>query len=457
MCVRLPTQLRGLTADLHPGGQRFEAGRPFAIKELTHALDYSLFDFALGKLNITQAMSEKSRTEYLEKIKKAKTVFDEKQLIGLAQNAEGLFKKSSMETVRQVFNQLIGISYRADAGSHLEKKTDNLRKVEKVFRIGFSDACLDYGRISCAGWRYGSASNVFHFNDLLTACRLIEGEGFTDYSNSFDFMVRAIPRELSQTWVDTGYFKVQAYKNGNVKVKWNEEKIHILEKLNAVGSGRENDLPDVQRKRYKPEHFHNGGAQDPFTFFRPDPKMQPSDDKDFAFYPTQDSAALRMVALAEYEQPLHGDPTMSTLEPSAGDGKLMQVIPFAWGSMAVEFNHHRVQKIRAIQPPWEVWEADFLKWETDKKFDRVLMNPPFNDRVEAVHVVKAFGHLRPGGILVGIIPEGWFTREDQRATVFRAFLQAYQYKPSEKLPAGSFKRTRVETRIIILKKPLETP
>lgn len=439
---------------LESGGRRSEYGTRYAIKEMTEALDYSLFVFALGKLNITNAMTENAKDKFLAEIKAKKTVFDETQLTGLAQNAHKLFRDSSLNTVRDVWRQLIGASYRADAGSRLEKKKDNLQKVEKVFRVGWSDVKLSSGwngrSLETSGWRYGSASNCFHFNDLLTACRLIEGEGVPDYSNNLESMIRALPRGTSQ--MNTGYFQIQAYLNGNVKVKWNEDKIHILEKLNAIGSGRENAMPDSLRKRYKASHFHNGGAPDPFTFFAPDPKMVPNDEKDFAFFWTQEEAAARVAVLAEYDRP-----GLETLEPSAGDGKLMRVVAWAPGSVAIEFNHHRAEKILDAFPKWDVQEADFLKWQTDRQFDRVVMNPPFHNRIEAVHVVKAFTHLRPGGILVAIIPGGWFTRNDQKATVFRTFLQAYEHKPSELLPAGSFKRTRVETRIIILKKPIETP
>ena len=441
---------------LETGGRYQEYGTRYKIKEMTEALDYSLFVFALGKLNITNAMTENAKEKFLAEIKAKKTVFDETQLTGLAQNAHKLFRDSSLNTVIEVWRKLIGTSYHADAGSRLERKQDNVQKVEKVFRVGWSDVKLDTswcgGGLKTEGWRYGSASSAFHFNDLLTACRLIEGEGIPDYSNNLDSMIRALPRGTKQ--MDTGYFHIQAYLNGNVKVRWNEDKIHILEKLNAIGSGRERSMPEGMRKKYKSEHFRNGGAPDAFTFFKPDPTMKPSDEKDFAFYPTPKEVALRMEALAEYPEEKDG---INTLEPSAGQGALLDVIPWDLGCVAIEFNHHRCESLREANGLWNIVEADFLKKDLDPVFHRVLMNPPFNDRVEAFHVVKAFTHLRPGGILVGIIPEGWFTRSDQKSTVFRAFLQAYEHKPSEKLPPGSFKRTRVETRIIVLKKPLETP
>lgn len=430
-------------------GQRFEKRQDkIDIPENTAALDYSLFVFALGKLNITNAMTGAAKDKFLADIKAKKTVFDERQLTGLAQNSHKIFRDSSINTVREVYRQLIGVGY--NGGNWGSGKKDNLQKVEKVFRIGNSDLKLDHtwtgeARLSFNHW--GSASSGFHFNDLLTACRLIDGEGLTDYSNNFDSKVRALP--VGKASIDVGYFVAQAYQNGNVKVNWNEDKIHVLEKLNAIGSGKENDLPDVRRKRYKADHFHNGGIPDARACFAPDPSVAPSDDKDFAFYPTPEAVAWRMVDLAEYA------PGMSTLEPSAGDGQIMKVVPFDPACVAIEFNFHRAEKITAAFPHWTCTRADFLKWEADQDFDRVLMNPPFNDRAEAYHLIKAFGHLRPGGILVAILPDGWFTREDIKSVILRAFLQEFEYKPSEKLSPGTFSRTGVVTRIVTLKKPLE--
>jgi hypothetical protein len=431
--------------------QRFEKRQdPIEIKEMTADLDYSLYVFALGKLNITNAMTEMAKYVFLAKIKAKKTVFDETQLMGLAQNAHNLFRDSSLNTVREVYRKLIGIGYSAPAATRLEKKKDNLQKVEKVFRVGWSDVGLaSYGgHIECRSWRGASNSSHFRFNDLLTACRLIDGEGVPDYSNNLNCILNKAPKG---TAADVEYFTLQAYKNGNVKVNWNEDKIHILDKLNAIGSGRENAMPDTMRKRYKAEHFHGGGAPKAETFFNPE-GIDPSDEKDFAFYPTPKEAARRMVVLAEI--PGDDDHGLSILEPSAGDGAILSVTPWDFGCKAVEFNHHRAKRLKQDHPVWTIIEADFLKWDPREKFDRVLMNPPFNDRAEAHHIVKAFGHLKPGGILVCILPEGWFTRDDLKSTVLRAFLQEHEHKPSEVLPAGTFARTKIATRIVVLKKEI---
>ncbi len=423
------------------------------IKKKTEALDYSLYVFALGKLNITNAMTDSARDEYLAKIKEKKTVFDEKQLIGLAQNANRIFQDSSLNTVRQVFRQLIGVRYKAPESSRLESKKDNLQKVEKCFRVGYSDLGIDrYNQTIDQVSRGYSNFTGFRFNDLLTACRLIEGEGFTDYSNNIYSFCKAAPKYCK--WIDTGYFIATAYKNGNVKVTWNEDKIHVLERLNAIGSGRENAMPDTMRKRYKAEHFEGGGLPKAETFFKVTDDMEPISDKDFAFFPTRPSVVDLMIELAELPDQSQGGgiPAFAILDPEAGEGAILERIPWPHIAMGVEFNHHRAEILKTKFKN-RIWEADFLKWESPNMYQRVIMNPPFNDRIEAVHTVKAFSHLLPGGILVGILPEGWFTRNDTKAVVMREFLDRHQHRPPEKLPPGTFAKTQVATRIIVLKKP----
>ncbi len=208
-----------------------------------------------------------------------------------------MFRDSSLNTVREVYKQLIGVKY--EGGDWGSGKKDNLQKVEKVFRIGYSDLKLERtwsGSVRLAMKYLHGASNYFRFNDLLTACRLIEGEGFTDYSNDFNNKVNSLENGGDGiTSVDVGYFTVQGFLNGNCKVHWNDDKMNVLDRLNAIGSGVENDLPDVQRKRYKASHFYNDGVPDPLEYFKVNPefllKNPPNDEKDFAFFPTPEEVA----------------------------------------------------------------------------------------------------------------------------------------------------------------------
>ena len=427
---------------------------PLMLKEQVEALDNSLWLFAVEKLNLTKAMTGKAADEFLARMEKEKAPFCEVQILGLIQNAEKIFRDSSLNTVREVFRQLIGAEYRSGNDWRIEKKRDNLQKVERVFRVGWSDLRISWSGRGLSTDSMRATNGAFHFNDLLTACRLIEGQGFTDYSNNVDAHCRAGGDSLV---VDCGYFRAQAYKNGNVKVNWNDDAIDVLDRLNAIGSGRENSMPDTMRKRYKPEHFHDGGMAKAETYFQPKESDVPNMDRDFDFYPTPDHVAIQMVGLADYpENPSHENGTyLDTLEPSAGEGAILKYIPWDFGCRAIEFNTYRSQTLKESFPAWVVEEVDFLKWNSDMRYDRVIMNPPFNDRVEAVHLVRAFSFLKPGGILVSILPEGWFIRSDSKSVILREFLTRNEYKPAVELESHTFKRTGIKTRIVVLQKPKE--
>lgn len=431
----------GYLQDYHEYSRADDKNYPHDIERQTKALDFSLWVFALSKLNITNVMTDKARQEFLEKVRKGGKQFNEVEVAGLAQNAASIFQDSSMNMVRDVYRTLIGCHY--NGGTWGSGKKDNLRKVEKVFRCSYSD-------FNHTSHRYYGSSGGIKWNDVLTACRLIEGRGVTDYSNNFYSLVNARDRARGSNEVECEYFHLTAYMNGNVKCRWNEDKLHVLEKLNAIGSGRENAMPDVMRKRYKGEHFANGGEPIAEDYFKPDPEKDPNPAKDFAFFPTPETVAERMVEIADFDDGGY----MATLEPSAGDGAIALKIPWGFDNHAVEYNHHRAKALRELVPHFlSVTEADFLTWEPDREFDRIVMNPPFNDRIEAVHIVRAFKMLKPSGVLVAIIPEGWFYRDDLKSRIFREFLTRNEYKSSEKLPKGTFSKTSVETRIISLRKP----
>ena len=93
-------------------------------------------------------------------------------------------------------------------------------------------------------------------------------------------------------------------------------------------------------------------------------------------------------------------------------------------------------------------------------YDRVLMNPPFEEGKDMDHVMHAFSLLRPGGKLVAVMGEGAFSRSDKKATAFREWLDSHE-GTSEKLPVGSFsgadafRQTGTSTRLVIVSRDAE--
>jgi hypothetical protein len=121
------------------------------------------------------------------------------------------------------------------------------------------------------------------------------------------------------------------------------------------------------------------------------------DRKAHQFYPTPESVARVCVDMADI-----GEGEM-VLEPSAGQGDLAAWLPQD-RTTCVEISglHCAILKARGF----DTTQADFLAWAegTDKRFDAVVMNPPFSDGRALAHVTAAAGLLKPAGRLVAVVP-----------------------------------------------------
>lgn len=150
-------------------------------------------------------------------------------------------------------------------------------------------------------------------------------------------------------------------------------------------------------------------------------------------FPTPPEIAARMVELAEI------GPYMRVLEPSAGTGNILRAIGDQPDKVAVEVNPSLVAVLaRCGVSGLHVHEADFLECNGNLgKFDRVVMNPPFEGGVDIKHVRHAMSFLNPGGRLVALCANGPRQRE--------AFMASADYW--EDLPDGCFKEQGTSVRV----------
>ena len=166
-------------------------------------------------------------------------------------------------------------------------------------------------------------------------------------------------------------------------------------------------------------------------------------------FPTPPEIAARMVEYAEIE------PGQSILEPSAGTGNIVKAIrqaePLATIT-AVEINRDLALLLsKCIGYPadrYTATNADFLTCNGDiGTFDRIIMNPPFENGADIKHIQHALTMLNPGGRLVALCANG----SRQRA----AFMDEAEHW--ENLPAGSFKEqgTGVNVALMALVAPDE--
>ena len=160
-------------------------------------------------------------------------------------------------------------------------------------------------------------------------------------------------------------------------------------------------------------------------------------------FPTPDATAARMAQLANVR------PGMRVLEPSAGTGAILRAIDKARGYVdereppcevvAVEVNPTLTRSLDAAGLCARVVSADFLDCNGDLgKFDRIIMNPPFERGADIAHILHARAMLKPGGRLVAICANG-----PRQAEKLKPLAATW-----EELPEGTFAGTGVRTVLL---------
>lgn len=161
--------------------------------------------------------------------------------------------------------------------------------------------------------------------------------------------------------------------------------------------------------------------------------------------------------------------SMMTLEPSAGDGALVRAaVARGAAVVAIELDYVLAAKMLAefnFTAQVRVWGGvDFMAWGADQHGDkctyagfpieRVIMNPPFGQGADMAHVLKAYGHLAPGGRLAAIMSPHWTFAGDRGAVEFRKLVEQIGGDWQE-LPPGTFRSagTLVRSGILLLDKP----
>src|SRR5215831_2823905 len=116
------------------------------------------------------------------------------------------------------------------------------------------------------------------------------------------------------------------------------------------------------------------------------------------------------------------DEGMRILEPSAGNGALLQPIFEQFGDLveivAVEKDPKLVKELEdseavsAFDVALDSYCCDFLEeFEDEEGYDRIVMNPPFDHGLDIEHVLHAVNFLNPKGKLVAVVANG--TRQNE--------------------------------------------
>lgn len=158
--------------------------------------------------------------------------------------------------------------------------------------------------------------------------------------------------------------------------------------------------------------------------------------KDLQYYPTPREVVERIMSDV---YPINGQ---RVLEPSCGCGRFMDAVRAAGAEVfGIEVDASRAAETRA--KGHRVMVANFLETAPTEDYDRVVMNPPFYGRHYAKHVEHALKFLKPGGVLISILPA--------TARYDHGFYPSGHW---EDLPVGSFSEsgTNINTSVLKLRK-----
>lgn len=173
------------------------------------------------------------------------------------------------------------------------------------------------------------------------------------------------------------------------------------------------------------------------------------------FFPTPRPLVIRMLSLADIDT----DDTI--LEPSAGLGHIADIISEKHPDNSLTLIEDYFELAEALKEKgYQVIKTDFLEYQ-EKRFDRIIMNPPFERLQDIDHVRHAYSLLKPGGRLVAIMGgnkgEG-ATR--QKIKDFRSWLEdigAYTEENPEGAFKSAFRSTGVRTIMVTIDKKAGQP
>lgn len=181
-----------------------------------------------------------------------------------------------------------------------------------------------------------------------------------------------------------------------------------------------------------------------------------NDVKKFQYYPTPKELAMRMVQQAGIES------HHRVLEPQAGQGHIVDCLPEIRDLVLVELMPENYQVLTRKYMSGDyttntisIINEDFLKYNPDEGFDRIIANPPFTKNQDIDHVLHMYDLLNPDGRIVSLMSPSWIHGSQKKQVAFREWFDEVNGR-MEEIPEGTFKQsgTNVRTILIDIYKPM---
>ncbi|KZE65140.1 hypothetical protein AV545_04240 [Paenibacillus jamilae] len=241
--------------------------------------------------------------------------------------------------------------------------------------------------------------------------------------------------------------------DANVNGWWNQEVPKMQKRLNKAGihnTVQYNDAIDKYAVLINAIDKPVNPVQQKIKKMESEVKLSKID----GYFPTPRTIVQRMIELADIQD------SETILEPSAGNGNILDGVNeyiqdnnLNTDLQCIEWNYTLRQILELKQ--YKLVANDFIEFVPFTKYDKVIMNPPFEKGKDVDHVLKAYDCLKDGGRLIAIMSPHWTFASDSKSIHFRSWLNDKGYY--EKLPEGSFKEsgTGVNTVLVVIEKSEE--
>lgn len=162
--------------------------------------------------------------------------------------------------------------------------------------------------------------------------------------------------------------------------------------------------------------------------------------ENFGYFPTPKHIVEEILEYSEI------DTGMTILEPSAGQGHILDEIKTKCELTVIETLPMNIEVLQ--KKGYQVINQDFLIYG-GKKFDRIVMNPPFAKLADVKHILHAWELLNDEGILVSIGSSGITFRQEKLYKELRDIIE--EFGKLKQLPEDSFKESGTSVNTVILK------
>jgi len=412
----------------------------FQIEPAIRSLDAEYWSRAMSLTDVLEMMDASKRNEWAEQIRKHQTPAFEQESVAatmrqllnmrahfMTQRIDGLFRSLSGEHVTNVpqgFSKRMIIDFMLDSYGHVVESRSNFVHDLRCILAKFTGRDTPVGRVTYfdlndmvkedayGEWRdfdggayrvklfkKGTAHLEIHpemavkLNQVLASLypnaipesfrrKPVKTERVKEFALSFDLLSFKVIECIRSARLNCDGNQIRFDHSVSIP----KDVLSVLERLGGVQNGVGCWLFDYDVSSVLKTMYRTGGLPE---------------QRSHQFYPTPSSIADVVVELAEI------DMTHSVLEPEAGQGGLADRLPNRDMVTCIEISQLHCDILMA-KGYKHVKCANFLianrDWVSHELFDRIVMNPPFSEGRALSHLKHAAGMLKPGGILVAVLP-----------------------------------------------------